>query len=81
MLRVLALKLLGCYRISGGGKRWFGLDCNFEPSCSSYAYTAIERFGLVRGLSLTWQRLRRCRTRDAICKCLEPVPELTNHVQ
>lgn len=81
MLGSLALRLLSYYRASGGGKRWFGLDCNFEPSCSSYAHTAIERFGLWRGLSLTWQRLRRCRARDAVCKCLEPVPELSDHVQ
>lgn len=81
MLHSLALKLLRCYQVSGGGKRWFGLDCNFEPSCSSYAYTAIERFGLRRGLSLTWRRLRRCRTKDATCKCLEPVPEQYEHVQ
>nr|WP_275692647.1 membrane protein insertion efficiency factor YidD [Rheinheimera hassiensis] len=62
------------YRCSGGGKRWFGIDCNFEPSCSAYTYTAIERFGLRRGVLLGWQRIKRCSHRDSFCKCIEPVP-------
>ena len=24
-------------------------SCRFEPSCSRYAYTAIDRYGLLRG--------------------------------
>jgi uncharacterized protein len=34
--------------------------CRFYPSCSSYALTAIERFGLVRGSWLATRRLLRC---------------------
>ncbi|MBR6243611.1 MAG: membrane protein insertion efficiency factor YidD [Ruminococcus sp.] len=34
--------------------------CKYHPSCSSYALTAIERFGAVRGSILAAWRLLRC---------------------
>lgn len=34
--------------------------CRFYPSCSSYALTAVRRFGPVRGLWLAARRLLRC---------------------
>ncbi len=34
--------------------------CRFEPSCSEYAIMAIEKYGLFKGWSKAWGRLRRC---------------------
>jgi uncharacterized protein len=34
--------------------------CRFYPSCSAYALTAIDRFGIVRGTWLATRRLLRC---------------------
>ena len=34
--------------------------CKYEPTCSSYAVEAVERFGVVRGLLLAAWRLLRC---------------------
>ena len=34
--------------------------CRYEPTCSRYAYTAIERFGPLRGGLLAARRLLRC---------------------
>jgi|SRR5450631_4854808 len=35
-------------------------SCRFYPSCSAYALTAIERFGIFRGSWLAARRLLRC---------------------
>ena len=35
-------------------------SCRFYPSCSSYAITALERFGPLKGTWLTVRRLLRC---------------------
>ncbi|MGE5540398.1 MAG: membrane protein insertion efficiency factor YidD [Gemmatimonas sp.] len=37
-----------------------GPVCRYEPSCSSYALQAIDRFGPIRGGWLTLKRLGRC---------------------
>jgi uncharacterized protein len=37
-----------------------GARCRFYPSCSCYAHTAIERFGVWRGFWLGTRRLLRC---------------------
>ena len=35
--------------------------CRFHPSCSCYAITAFERYGVVRGSRLAAWRLLRCQ--------------------
>jgi uncharacterized protein len=35
--------------------------CRFQPTCSHYAYAAIERYGVFRGGWLTIKRLARCQ--------------------
>ena len=34
--------------------------CRFSPTCSQYAVTAIERYGLIVGGALAFWRLLRC---------------------
>ncbi len=47
--------------------------CRFSPTCSQYAYTAIERFGAIKGGGLAIWRILRCHP---FCKGgYDPVPE------
>jgi putative membrane protein insertion efficiency factor len=36
-------------------------SCRYQPTCSQYAYTAIERYGTLYGSWLTLRRLARCQ--------------------
>ncbi|MDD3926227.1 MAG: membrane protein insertion efficiency factor YidD [bacterium] len=38
----------------------FPRACRFSPSCSSYAYQAIEKHGAARGFFLAVRRVLRC---------------------
>ncbi|HVV77589.1 MAG TPA: membrane protein insertion efficiency factor YidD [Mycobacteriales bacterium] len=53
--------LLGALRAY---QRWvsplFAPHCRYYPTCSSYAVTAVSRFGAVRGGWLALRRVSRC---------------------
>lgn len=37
-----------------------GPSCRFYPTCSNYAYEAILRYGLLKGLIFALKRIVRC---------------------
>ena len=55
----VALVLLSCYKAYLSPV--FAGTCKFEPTCSRYAYEAIERYGVLRGGWLGLRRLARCQ--------------------
>jgi len=52
---------------------FYGAACKFHPSCSEYAYQAVERWGARRGAWLALRRLLRCRPLSR--GGYDPVPE------
>jgi len=50
-----------------------GPSCRFTPSCSSYAFLAIERFGIMEGTWLAFKRLIKCHPLHP--GGYDPVPE------
>lgn len=57
----------------------FAGSCRFEPTCSRYAYEAIERFGLARGSWLALRRLVRCHPFSKSFG-IDPVPDGQDHL-
>jgi putative membrane protein insertion efficiency factor len=53
-----ALALIGFYRRAISPM--LPPSCRFQPSCSEYAYEAIEKYGILRGGRLAIWRILRC---------------------
>ena len=58
----------------------FAGTCRFEPTCSRFAYEAIERFGVPRGVWLGTKRLLRCHPLSGKFGH-DPVPEKWEEMQ
>ena len=73
-MKELAIKMIRFYqrKISP----LFPPRCRYYPTCSQYAVTAIERFGIIRGGLLAVWRLLRCN--PLFPGGLDPVPEKRN---
>jgi uncharacterized protein len=55
--RGAVLGLISAYQALRAGRP---SPCRFVPSCSAYAYEAVERYGAVRGGWLAVRRVSRC---------------------
>ena len=39
----------------------FPACCRFRPTCSAYAFEAIQKYGVIKGGRLAFRRIMRCR--------------------
>ncbi len=51
--------------LSASGRIAINNVCRFYPTCSEYAYEAIEKFGVKKGLVLGIKRVLRCHPLNA----------------
>lgn len=58
MIRAALLWVIRVYQLTLS--RLLGPTCRFEPSCSHYTATCIERFGAAHGSWLGLKRIARC---------------------
>ncbi len=59
--RVLAKPFIGLvklYRVAISPL--LGMNCRYQPTCSSYAIEALQRYGVLRGGWLAIRRIARC---------------------
>ncbi len=61
-IKAFFLILLGVYR--HGITPADGPSCSFQPTCSGYSRDAVHRHGVVEGILMTGDRLRRCNGYD-----------------
>jgi len=69
-MKILALSIIKLYQDTFS--RALPPTCRFEPSCSHYAYEAIEKYGFLRGIRMALKRIGRCHPFNA--GGYDPVP-------
>jgi len=60
MLKAIILKSLVIYKKVLSPYLANGL-CRYSPTCSEYAFDAISKHGVLKGIALSIQRLIRCQ--------------------
>ena len=52
-------------------------SCRFQPTCSEYAKEAIEKHGIINGITLAFKRLTKCHPIKFLggSEGYDPVPE------
>ena len=61
-MKRLLINIIGFYRkfTSPVLVSLFGKACRFTPTCSEYTIETLEKFGVLRGLTLGIKRFSRC---------------------
>ena len=52
-----------------------GSNCRFQPTCSSYTYEAIQKYGAIKGVWLGIKRILKCHPWGNSGYDPVPVPE------
>jgi putative membrane protein insertion efficiency factor len=69
-MKKIALMLLSFYQKAVSP--YYQPCCRYYPSCSAYAFEAVEKYGVIRGSCLAIKRFLRCHPLHA--GGYDPVP-------
>ncbi len=58
MIKGIFVSFVKCYKVVFSWKR---PSCRYIPTCSSYAIEAVEKYGVLKGVALSFRRILRCR--------------------
>lgn len=67
------VRLVEAYQRHGRSLSTMVFQCRYRPTCSEYSRQVVSKYGLARGLQLTFHRLASCRSEVAM-GTLDPVP-------
>lgn len=70
-MKYFLLGLIKIYQLAISGL--LGPHCRFHPSCSSYTFEAVQKFGALKGLWLGIKRILKCHPYHP--GGFDPVPE------
>lgn len=69
--KILALMLIYLYKILISPL--LPKSCIYQPTCSTYAVVAVKRFGIFKGIFLTFKRILKCNPKHK--GGFDPVPD------
>ncbi len=73
--QLTARAYVGCvhaYQVVGRPLLKGRIACRYRPTCSDYSIDAVQRYGTLRGLVMTYKRIRSC-TNDVPMGTIDPV--------
>jgi len=74
LLNAFCIGLVRFYQIAISP--WFGGNCRFTPTCSSYTIEAIGEWGAIKGMILGFKRFSKCHPWGP--HGFDPVPKKEN---
>ena len=58
IIKYILIKIIKFYKILISP--YLGNNCRYLPTCSEYTIQAIKKFGLIKGTSLSLNRISKC---------------------
>ena len=59
-MKQIVLRLIRKYQAVSFFQKFMGVSCRFYPTCSNYAYEAVKKYGVIKGVLLGLSRFIRC---------------------